>query len=532
MSLIYRLTKNIKILLMLLIVFLYEIFYVWMINNTIEYTVDKHVKLIFKNGIKTEFIFLVLIMIALTSIRQILTYLVKLYNKNLSTKLRSSVYSSMTEYAFKDNLTKDKLYALISDNLENVISIFDDYTNYLLVIAASLGSAAYIVTLDIRIVIILSAIGLLLLTYSFIFKGKLYKKEETLLEKSKDFKEYNNYMYETVLDRSKYSNTKFEKEYESKFEKYRLEFKDANLSNLKYMFIPYMLGFAQTYLPLLIIYFWKIDIILGELMALLLTITSFMGIFRNTVEFIADTEKKKAAFNSIKIFLNKNVDLITEQHFETQKNSLEIKNLKLKLPHHELCISDINICNNGLYKISGEKGIGKTTLFKAMLGDENIKYSGKIMLNDIDIKECSIKYISKYISYMQQNSPIIDGTIKTVFNNINYSLEESQMINILKSVAISPDDFQSNDYNDLLETFIEQDKISEGQRQRLSLAYTLAMGKNILLLDEPTSHLDFATKEIVINTLNKLSKDKIILIISHDDKLISKNNFTLKLTKI
>lgn len=133
---------------------------------------------------------------------------------------------------------------------------------------------------------------------------------------------------------------------------------------------------------------------------------------------------------------------------------------------------------------------------------------------------------------MQQNSPIIDGTIKTVFNNINYSLEESQMINILKSVAISPDDFQSNDYNDLLETFIEQDKISEGQRQRLSLAYTLAMGKNILLLDEPTSHLDFATKEIVINTLNKLSKDKIILIISHDDKLISKNNFTLKLTKI
>lgn len=125
---------------------------------------------------------------------------------------------------------------------------------------------------------------------------------------------------------------------------------------------------------------------------------------------------------------------------------------------------------------------------------------------------------------MQQDSPIIDGDIKTVFRNIRASLTEEEMINILKSVAIVPDEFQASNYHELLKRFIEQYQISEGQRQRLSLAYTLAMDKDIVLLDEPTSHLDAASKGILIDRLNNLSKEKLVLIISHDTELIKANN--------
>lgn len=48
MKMIYKLSKSIKAIAVFLLVFLYEIFYVWTVNNTIEYTVDKHVKLIFE----------------------------------------------------------------------------------------------------------------------------------------------------------------------------------------------------------------------------------------------------------------------------------------------------------------------------------------------------------------------------------------------------------------------------------------------------------------------------------------------------
>lgn len=525
MKMIYKLSKSIKAIAVFLLVFFYEIFYVWTINKTIEYTVDKHVKLIFEKGIKKEFILLVLLMLALTAIRQILIYLVKLYNKNLATKLRFNVYSSMTEHAFRDNINKDRLYTLISDNLESVISVFASYMDYLLVIAASIGSAAYIVTLDVRIAIVLVLIGLSLLVYSFIFKDTLYKKEEILLEKNQNLKEYKNYIYETVLDRAKYSDSKYEEEYDRRFKKYKLAFKDANMASLKYMFTPYILGFAQTYLPIIIIYFWKIDITLGELMALLLTITSFMGIFRNTVDYIADLEKKKAAYKSIEMFLDADDELISEENIETSGSAFEIKDLKLKPANHELFLGDMSISQKGLYIISGEKGIGKTTLFKAMLGDKNIDYSGTISLYGREVKECSINFISKCIAYMQQDSPIIDGEIKTVFTNIRAGITEEEMIDILQGVAISPDEFQAGDYHELLKRFIEQDKISEGQRQRLSLAYTLSMDKEILLLDEPTSHLDSASKEIVLNTLNKVAKDKIVLIILHDTKLINAKDF-------
>lgn len=530
MKMIYKLSKSIKALFIFLLVFLYEIFYVWTINNTIEYTVDKHVKLIFEKGIKKEFILLVLLMLALTAIRQILIYFVKLYNKNLATKLRFNVYSSMTDHAFKENIKKDRLYTLISDNLESVISVFTSYMDYLLVIAASIGSAAYIVTLDLRIAIVLVVIGLSLLAYSFIFKDKLYKKEEILLEKNENLKEYNNYIYETVLDRAKYTDSKYEEEYNRRFKKYKLSFKDANMASLKYMFMPYILGFAQTYLPIIIIYFWKIDITLGELMALLLTITSFMGIFRNTVDYIAELEKKKAAYKSIEMFLNSDNEVISEEYIEKTGSALEIKDLKLKLSSHELYLDDMNISKNGLYIIKGEKGIGKTTFFKAILGDKNIDYIGTIKLYGKDIKICSRNYISNYIAYMQQNAPIIDGDMKTVFRNIRDSLTEDAMINILKSVAIVSDEFQASNYRELLDTFIEKDKISEGQRQRLSLAYTIAMGKGILLLDEPIFHLDRASKEVVMSTLNNLSKEKVVLIISHDNALIkiSDNIFQFK----
>lgn len=263
-------------------------------------------------------------------------------------------------------------------------------------------------------------------------------------------------------------------------------------------------------------------------MALLLTITSFMGIFRNTVDYIAELEKKKAAYKSIEKFLYANDEEISEEYIEKTGSALDVKDLKLKLSSHELYLDDMNISKNGLYVIKGEKGIGKTTFFKAILGDKNIDYSGTIKLYGKDIKDCSRNYISNYLAYMQQNAPIIDGDLKTVFTNIRASITDEEMINILKSVAIVSDEFQASDYHELLNKFIEQNQISEGQRQRLSLAYTQAMDKNVVLLDEPTSHLDAASKEIVIGTLKILAKEKMLLIITHDDQIIKTSENVFK----
>lgn len=54
------------------------------------------------------------------------------------------------------------------------------------------------------------------------------------------------------------------------------------------------------------------------------------------------------------------------------------------------------------------------------------------------------------------------------------------------------------------------------------------MDKDIVLLDEPTSHLDRASKEIIIDTLKKVSKEKLVLTISHDEELINTGDNVFK----
>ena len=58
------------------------------------------------------------------------------------------------------------------------------------------------------------------------------------------------------------------------------------------------------------------------------------------------------------------------------------------------------------------------------------------------------------------------------------------------------------------------------QKQRLALARALSVKSSVLILDEPTSSLDMKSSNIIKNTLNKLKKDKIIIIISHDHSIL------------
>ena len=64
-------------------------------------------------------------------------------------------------------------------------------------------------------------------------------------------------------------------------------------------------------------------------------------------------------------------------------------------------------------------------------------------------------------------------------------------------------------------------KLSGGQRQRISLARAIIAKPEILILDEPTSSLDKESEELVFDSLRKISKSTTIILITHDNKIIS-----------
>ena len=74
-----------------------------------------------------------------------------------------------------------------------------------------------------------------------------------------------------------------------------------------------------------------------------------------------------------------------------------------------------------------------------------------------------------------------------------------------------------------LEGFEERSpfEISGGQQQRLAMASALAMKPEILILDEPTSSLDKESEELIFDSLKKISKFTTIILVTHDDKILS-----------
>ena len=150
--------------------------------------------------------------------------------------------------------------------------------------------------------------------------------------------------------------------------------------------------------------------------------------------------------------------------------------------------------DKGVFAIMGESGTGKTTLLR-LLGGLETPHSGRIE---------STHAKTAFAFQEPRLIPWLDCQ-----NNINFVLpKEKQGSNIATSLLRDLD----------LDTYAEKlpNTLSGGMKQRLSLARALAVGADLLLLDEPFSALDAALKERVAELVKNANKDGLTLVITHD----------------
>src|SRR5699024_5440997 len=139
---------------------------------------------------------------------------------------------------------------------------------------------------------------------------------------------------------------------------------------------------------------------------------------------------------------------------------------------------------NGIVGVIGPNGVGKTTLFKTIVGLEPLD------AGDLEIGQ-SVK-----ISYVDQNREHIDPN-KNLWDDLSRGLDFIQVgkVEIPSRAYVSQCGFKGPD---------QQKKagvLSGGERNRLNLALTLKQGGNVLLLDEPTNDLDVQTLGSLENAL-------------------------------
>ena len=235
---------------------------------------------------------------------------------------------------------------------------------------------------------------------------------------------------------------------------------------------------------------------------------------------------------------------------ENNKNNLEFKkNINLKninftySDSSKETLRDINleIKKNKTIGLSGPSGSGKTTLINLILGFLK-PTTGKVLLDNFDIHTDVLSWHNS-IAYVPQDIFLFNDSIK---KNILFGLDEKKIDNkefdrVLKIVNLA--EF-INRLDKGLDTNAGEKaaKLSGGQAQRIGIARSILLDKEILFLDEATSKLDESNEyEIIQNLIEKLGGKKTIIIISHRDKTLEKfcdeiydlsnNKLTLKYTK-
>ena len=194
---------------------------------------------------------------------------------------------------------------------------------------------------------------------------------------------------------------------------------------------------------------------------------------------------------------------------------LELKNVtkKFKTIEGERVIFEnlnIHFPDYGLIAITGESGCGKSTLLQLIAGLDQ-DYEGKILFNQVKIEDIK-DYRQLVISFVYQNYQLIDY-LSVKDNCLFYchlkgiKVVEKQLQELLEIFEL----------NELVNQKVKN--LSGGQKQRVSLIRALLCSSPIILCDEPTGALDEINRQKVYRFLKKASQRRLILIVSHDQKI-------------
>ena len=172
----------------------------------------------------------------------------------------------------------------------------------------------------------------------------------------------------------------------------------------------------------------------------------------------------------------------------------------------------LKLPETGMVFILGKSGSGKSTLLNVVGGLDSID-SGEIIIKGTSAKDFKQthydSYRNTYIGFIFQEYNVLEEL--TVGANIALAIElqgrkatNEEMNSILEEVDLAG--YGARKPNEL----------SGGQKQRVAIARALVKRPEIIMADEPTGALDSTTGKQVFDTLKKLSKDKLVLIVSHD----------------
>lgn len=243
------------------------------------------------------------------------------------------------------------------------------------------------------------------------------------------------------------------------------------------------------------------------------------GLFALAVKKISDVEnymtsvERVISFTKISPEPGYKVERRPPEHWP-HEGSITFKNVSLTYyPGGPQVLKKVNFCINGGEKIglAGRTGAGKSSFVSALMRMPDAV--GEIIIDNIPIKEINIQDARKCISVLGQNPVLFSGSLRRNLDVLN-RYEDVDLWRVLEEVQLKGlvESLEGQLGYVLMENGTN---ISVGERQLICLARVLLQRSKIIVLDEPTAHVDPDTEQTIWNVVRDKLKDSTAITIAH-----------------
>lgn len=219
-------------------------------------------------------------------------------------------------------------------------------------------------------------------------------------------------------------------------------------------------------------------------------------------EFFQQADMNKQPSGNLEIDSLKGDIVLKSVSFRYDQNGSDVlKDISVSFPHKKLIA------------IVGPSGAGKTSLI-GLLARFYDPSAGQVIVNDVDLKEYEISSWRRCISLVSQHAILFNDSVR---ENISFGMDNVSQQKISDAANLASAHSFIEDLPEGYDTFIGDKgvRLSGGQQQRLSIAHSLLVNPDLLILDEATSHLDSITEKSIQTAIEKFRNNRTIIVIAH-----------------
>lgn len=425
----------------------------------------------------------------------------KFFDHNLSGDILSRVTNDVDTIAQSLNNSLSTLVSSITLFIGSIIMMFA--TNYIMAITA----------------IVSSLIGFILM---FII---LNKSQRYFTARQRELGKLNGYIEEIYSGLNVVRSCNAKDETINEFDKLNDKLYDCNRKS------QFLSGLMQPIMGFIGNFSYVAVCIVGALLVsksvisfgVIVAFIMYVRLFTNPLSQIAQamTSMQSTAAASERVFgLLEEVEMDSENDITKKldkhkvKGNIEFKNVKFGYDKDKIIINDFTAKVKAGEKIAivGPTGAGKTTMVNLLMKFYDIN-DGDILIDGTSIKELKRDNIHSLFTMVLQDTWLFNGTVKEniIYNQKNVSNKKVE--EVCKVVGV--DHFIKTLPNGYDSVISDNDSVSSGQRQLLTIARGMISDSPFLILDEATSNVDTRTEELVQKAMDKLMENKTSFIIAH-----------------